>query len=60
MPANNSKTNHSIRRAAALERFKVYSGPKREGRTAEEQAKAAEGYLDRKEQERLALTSPLY
>lgn len=49
MPANNSKTNRNIRRASALERFKVSpTGPLREGRTDEQKAAAAVEYKDRK------------
>lgn len=61
MPANNSKTNRSIRRAAALDRFEISSkGPLRQGRTDEQQAEAAVGYVERKEQEREALNKPIY
>ena len=49
MPANNSKTNRSIRRASALERFKL--DPKRAEDT---------GYVERKETERAALKKPIH
>lgn len=59
MPANNSKTNRNIRRAAALERFKISStGPLREGRTADQQAAAAAAYSESKAIEKEALSKP--
>ena len=56
MPANNSKTNISIRRTAALERFKISpTGPLRTKRTPEQKEEAAKGYVERKEQELASL-----
>ena len=61
MPANNSKTNRSVRRAAALERFKISStGPLRQGRSELQQEEAAAKYVERKQQELDALNKPMY
>ena len=49
MPANNSKTNRNIRRAAALERFKI--DPAKQG---------DEKYMERKAQEKEALSKQSY
>lgn len=60
MPANNSPTNRNIRRKAALARFTISgTGPLREGRTEEQQAKAAASYVESKQQEEAALKSRL-
>lgn len=61
MPANNSPTNRNIRRVAAQARFKISpTGSLRENRTPEEKAVADAGYLERKEEERAALTKVRY
>lgn len=61
MPANNSPTNRNIRRAAALERFTISpTGSLRASRTPEQKAKADEGYVERKNAEREALSKPRY
>jgi hypothetical protein len=51
MPANNSKTNRSIRRTSALERFKISPTGSLRQRTPEAKALADVGYVERKEQE---------
>lgn len=59
MPSNNSPTNRNIRRAAALDRFKISSsGPLREGRTEDQQAAAAAVYVENKTVEKEALAKP--
>lgn len=59
MPANNSKTNRNIRRAAALGRFKISpTGPLREGRTDDQQHAASAAYAENKATEKEALGKP--
>lgn len=59
MPANNSPTNRYIRRKAALDRFTISgTGPLRQGRTEEQQAKAAASYIENKNVEKEALGKP--
>ena len=61
MSFNNSPTNRSIRRAAALERFKISpTGSLRTKRTPDQKAEADTGYVERKEIERAAHTRVSY
>ena len=61
MSHNNSKTNRSHRRTAALERFKISpTGSLRAKRTPEQKAAADEGYVERKEQELESLKKTIF